>query len=536
MPFSYRVEVKRGRVERLLEVAEGRVPLPADVLRAVEGSLINPGPVATWQWLQLELLLLLVLAFKRRSREERRRLLDDPWAFRDFVDEVEEPTQPAQRLTLLYLAFPDVFARVVSQDALKKISKAFAEELGDEATGEPVRDAATLAARLPSNSPIGVDFYDEPYKSRWSPDPAPSNTPDEVQGDTEQAPAGNVDVRLPNASTDLAEELLVDRCWLQECVELLRDRPQLIFYGPPGTGKTYVAQALARRLADGRRDNVRLVQFHPAYSYEDFVEGYRPQVGEGGRVDLKLVAGPLRRLAKEAEQRPDELFVLVVDEINRGNLAKIFGELYFLLEYRQERVQLMLSRDGAGFRLPPNLLLLGTMNTADRSIALVDAAMRRRFAFVELSPAVEPTRGLLHRWLAEKKRDDEPARLLDALNERIDDPDMRVGLVPHARRRLRRWRARAHLAHAGPAAARGAPLRRRHRRRGALRPEHVAQGPGPRHVAGAGGCGVVGRTGGAGRRGGWLSTCSSSTSWRHPARSTCRTRRWRTWRLPTSSC
>jgi 5-methylcytosine-specific restriction protein B len=116
---------------------------------------------------------------------------------------------------------------------------------------------------------------------------------------------------------------------------------------------------------------------------------------------------------------------LVIDEINRANLAKVFGELYFLLEYRNRSVRLIYSGDD--FALPPNLFVIGTMNTADRSIASVDAAMRRRFAFVELSPRTEPTSGLLRRWLTREGRDDEPARLLEALNARIDNPDFRIG-------------------------------------------------------------------------------------------------------------
>jgi 5-methylcytosine-specific restriction protein B len=116
---------------------------------------------------------------------------------------------------------------------------------------------------------------------------------------------------------------------------------------------------------------------------------------------------------------------LIIDEINRANLAKVFGELYFLLEYRKKSVRLTYS--GEEFALPRNLFVIGTMNTADRSIALVDAAMRRRFAFVELSPRVEPTRRLLWRWLESEEKDTEPADLLDALNARIDDADFRIG-------------------------------------------------------------------------------------------------------------
>lgn len=245
---------------------------------------------------------------------------------------------------------------------------------------------------------------------------------------------------LPDATPELAAGLnMPDAGWLQDCVELLRATPQLIFHGPPGTGKTYIALALARHLAGASgATNVRLVQFHPAYAYEDFFEGIRPRLGggkdsgeDGGGLGYDLVRGPLRKLADEAERRPAEVFVLVIDEINRGHLAKIFGELYFLLEYREERVHLLYgSDDGRGFRLPPNLYIIGTMNTVDRSVAYMDAAMRRRFSFVELHPDTPPVSGVLEAWLrgrAEKRGEDPAAadvthaRILDEINRMLAD-------------------------------------------------------------------------------------------------------------------
>ncbi|WP_454198094.1 McrB family protein [Nocardia sp. Marseille-Q1738] len=231
---------------------------------------------------------------------------------------------------------------------------------------------------------------------------------------------------LPDATPELADHLHVPQAWLQECIDLLRDRPQLIFYGPPGTGKTYLAQKIARHIApDG---NVTVVQFHPAYSYEDFFEGYRPVPLGNGQIGFDLKPGPLRRIVEKAAENPTAVYVLIIDEINRGNLAKIFGELYFLLEYRNAAIDLMYrSEKDAPFSLPKNLVLLGTMNTADRSIALVDAAIRRRFAFVPLHPEESPVNEVLRGWLAAEGRDGEVADLLDALNRRIEDPDFKIG-------------------------------------------------------------------------------------------------------------
>ena len=196
---------------------------------------------------------------------------------------------------------------------------------------------------------------------------------------------------------ELAEELfLTDPVdFLHEIDMLLADKKQVIFQGPPGTGKTYVARTLANHLA-GSEERVTLVQFHPSYSYEDFVQGFRP-TPVNGQPGFELEDGPLLQAAERAREEPSAKHFLVIDEINRGNLAKVFGELYFLLEYRDEKIRLQYQREG--FSLPHNLHIIGTMNTADRSIALVDLALRRRFYFVEFHPDSEPIKGVLRRWL-----------------------------------------------------------------------------------------------------------------------------------------
>ncbi|KRV50214.1 AAA family ATPase [Wenjunlia vitaminophila] len=233
---------------------------------------------------------------------------------------------------------------------------------------------------------------------------------------------------LPDITDVLAADLLVhDRAWLEEIRGLLLDDRQMVFYGPPGTGKTYLAMRLAEFFGGGPAQ-VKIVQFHPSYAYEDFFEGFRPvEDPETREVAFRLTAGPLRELADLASREGNRHIphFLIIDEINRANLAKVFGELYFLLEYRKKSVRLTYSGDD--FALPPNLFVIGTMNTADRSIALVDAAMRRRFAFVELSPRAEPTAGLLARWLQREGKAPGPAHLLDALNARIDDADFAIG-------------------------------------------------------------------------------------------------------------
>jgi 5-methylcytosine-specific restriction protein B len=242
----------------------------------------------------------------------------------------------------------------------------------------------------------------------------------------ESTPVTKPEAQLSPVTAALAEELYIhDVAWLQEVADLLADKRQLVLYGPPGTGKTFLATRLARHLAGGEQA-VKLVQFHPSYTYEDFFEGYRPRPSAGGQLTFELRPGPLRDLADRAREDQQTPYILVIDELNRANLAKVFGELYFLLEYRNESIGLQYSPDDK-FDLPRNLFLIGTMNTADRSIALVDTAMRRRFAFVEMHPREEPVRGLLRRWLARNGYDDQPARLLDALNEQLADREYAIG-------------------------------------------------------------------------------------------------------------
>ena len=240
-------------------------------------------------------------------------------------------------------------------------------------------------------------------------------TSDDREQTTEEGDPSRTEPDLP----DLAEEVFLPVDFLEGIDTLLKDKKQVIFQGPPGTGKTYVAQKLAKCLA-GSKERVTLVQFHPSYAYEDFVQGFRPASTGNGQVGFELRDGPLLRAAERARQEPNADHFLVIDEINRGNLAKVFGELYFLLEYRDEAMSLQYS--DKPFSLPRNLYIIGTMNTADRSIALVDLALRRRFYFVEFHPDDEPVRDVLHDWLAVKSPDMEwVADVVKNVNEKLKD-------------------------------------------------------------------------------------------------------------------
>ena len=265
-----------------------------------------------------------------------------------------------------------------------------------------------LRHRLDAQSLVWLSNYDE----FW-------NLP---SGDEHIPPLPPSPLSLPDLD-DLAEELHLPVNFLENIESLLDDKKQVIFQGPPGTGKTYVARALANHLA-GSKDRVTLVQFHPSYAYEDFVRGFRPAL-VNGQPGFELKDGPLLQAAERARQDEERnvKHFLIIDEINRGNLAKVFGELYFLLEYRDEAITLQYQRVGEEkFSLPSNLYIIGTMNTADRSIALVDLALRRRFYFVEFHPDDEPVKGVLRRWLEANHPDMEwVADVVERANELLKD-------------------------------------------------------------------------------------------------------------------
>ena len=329
--------------------------------------------------------------------------------------------------------------------------------------------------------------------------------------DDDEAQPDSSRQQLAVALGEAAQDLLCGVEFLNDIVELLEDKGQVILYGPPGTGKTYLAQRLAQALVGSRSSTeavdedwmqrldaycshleqdqkvksgthrsiakrwiefalereldpsawdeslytqfadlnpdwqeitrkthrydllrwcswasdgddsrgggtVALVQFHPAFSYEDFFEGFRPAVDDAGNMTYRLTPGPLVQIAEVARANPKQRYVMVIDEINRANLPRVLGELLFLLEYRDQSIRTQY-RPVEQFSLPENLWFIGTMNTADRSIALIDAAMRRRFHFMPFFPNHGPMRGLLHRWMRQNSRNDEwIARLVDQVN------------------------------------------------------------------------------------------------------------------------
>ena len=352
--------------------------------------------------------------WKELPAERQKELLQDPWAFKSFTTSIDfrsDLIKPvpnrtrAQQEGLLHLVFPDTFEAIVAADAKRRIANTFSEYI-TEPTDDVDQKLQQIRPNLETKHGISSHlFYRGPVKSQWDgtgpPPPPPPPPSDGLEA--------------------LADELLLPVDFLKEAQALLEDKKQVIFQGPPGTGKTYVARALAKHLADGDDGRVTLVQFHPSYAYEDFVQGFRPKSDGQG---FELRDGPLRRAAEAAEKDKDKdiKHFLVIDEINRGNLGKVFGELYFLLEYRDEEIQLQYS--DKSFKMPKNLYIIGTMNTADRSIALVDLALRRRFAFVEFRPDKEPISKVLGLWLQDNAPDLAwVAGVVDQANKKLKERD-----------------------------------------------------------------------------------------------------------------
>ena len=210
-----------------------------------------------------------------------------------------------------------------------------------------------------------------------------------IDADVEDAePGSSIEDTEPYDITDAIGDLFLEETQFQRILDSLALRKNLILQGPPGVGKTFIARRVAwclMRRTDSR--SIEMVQFHQSYAYEDFVQGWRPT--ETGGFELRN--GVFFEFCKRAERNPDTPFVFIIDEINRGNLSRIFGELLMLIEAdkrgSKHSIPLTYSPSGERFSVPENVHLLGLMNTADRSLAIVDYALRRRFAFETLQPA-----------------------------------------------------------------------------------------------------------------------------------------------------
>ncbi len=217
---------------------------------------------------------------------------------------------------------------------------------------------------------------------------------------------------------------MLDEQRLRLIISAINRKRQIILTGPPGTGKTHLAQNLANYLTSETDGLIETIQLHPAYTYEDFMQGLRPIADKNGQLTYKMMPGRFLDFCDRARQCHSNS-VLIIDEINRANLSAVFGELLYLLEYRDRTIKLATSK--ASFSIPSNVYIIGTMNTADRSIALVDHALRRRFAFIELAPDYS----ILKQWHEREQTGFNPDGLiaiLEQINTTINDKNYAIGI------------------------------------------------------------------------------------------------------------
>lgn len=413
-------ETKRDQIRQVWEWSGSVLPDNHWALGEVLAKgVVNPGRAYnTYRWRECRFFITTMISWFSHSSVDRKALLTDPWGFAEWL-ETQEYCQGRQfRHAFLFLLFPDEFEPIMSQNHKEKIVNAFLKKWNwnlptnhrdSIATDQALRKITEqLQLEYPDTE---VNFYNSQFKDVWQPSqppPQPSSATQEKTGtkslksvlprpqlppSDKTAISPEVRETAPLVTSYSIDNILTDGCFLERekletILERLRDKKNLILQGPPGTGKTWLAKKLAF-VVIGERDEekIRPVQFHPNLSYEDFVRGWRPS-GDG---KLDLVDGPFLQMINTAKDDPESKYAIIIEEINRGNPAQIFGEMLTLLESdkRNENEALELSyrkREGERVFIPENLYVIGTMNVADRSIAMVDFALRRRFAFVDLEP------------------------------------------------------------------------------------------------------------------------------------------------------
>ena len=238
-------------------------------------------------------------------------------------------------------------------------------------TGEWEHPGNAVAKRLTDISPYTE--YVEKLNAIFSAD---------VMEEDEDAPEI---IYPPYTSEDFLSEVYMTKEDYDILVAVLMGKKNIILQGAPGVGKTYAAKRLAYSIMGEKdKERVMMVQFHQSYSYEDFIMGFRPSA-----TGFELKKGAFYNFCKKAEEDSDNEYFFIIDEINRGNLSKIFGELFMLIETDKRGIELQLLYSDEKFSVPENVYIIGMMNTADRSLAMLDYALRRRFSFIDLKPGFE---------------------------------------------------------------------------------------------------------------------------------------------------
>jgi 5-methylcytosine-specific restriction protein B len=403
-------------IEEVVAPLRPPVALTSEVIDAFAEGVFNGGPA--WnsrRWAQLSFLVEFAEHFKRQDPTGRTETATDHKALRNVVMNSPGHHEPAQRQALLYLFQPRYYLPIVSNQHRSTLRNTFSQYLPDGPSSDLDADLRMIIDTIEADAGGPVDVYDDTWRPKWLP-----------KAPTEPKPSGKQEDSTADSASDArpysVADIIADGCFhstqrLHKMLDHWQDNQNLVLQGAPGTGKTWLARRLAQALIGSQAPGaIRSVQFHPNTSYEDFVRGWRPT--SGGH--LVLTEGALLQHAELARTLPDVPHVLIVEEINRGNPAQAFGEMLTLIEKSKrnpdDALTLSYPRfDGEQYYLPDNLYLLGTMNIADRSLALVDLALRRRFSFETIEPALTDAWAA---YLAEKLPNDD-AGLVETIRSRI---------------------------------------------------------------------------------------------------------------------
>lgn len=344
------------------------------------------------------------------------------------VDKVKEPTNYSSvkrhcPFVKIDASVWEVFLNLENHSSLKK---AIGERVDPAEFQSSLFDSSTLTSTQDHKSPRENEYDSlSPLQESSTKNADDNISPENLRfSDEEQIDSKNHDDLFQETYTlnEVFNATNIALSILEKWNNLLNRKKQIIFYGPPGTGKTFIAQQIAKHLIGGGNGFQELVQFHPAFTYEDFIQGIRPQLNQDGLIEFQNVKGRFLEFCDKARNR--DCCVLIIDEINRANLSNVFGELMYLLEYRGKNVRLS---SGIFFNIPDNVRIIGTMNTADRSIALVDYALRRRFAFISLAPDYD----LLRSYHEQQNTNFSIENLIEVLqdvNRSISDPKFEIGI------------------------------------------------------------------------------------------------------------
>ena len=392
-------EKKRQNIKAIWEFSGDDLPESKYLRDEVLDGVGHPGRDFNQRvWDELQFCALFPREFKKEPEEKREEVLKDAWKFDQWISLIDGAEKRKARHMALYLIFPDCFEKIFVSGQRRKIISLFTGLAYDQIKNMSLveMDKRIFAiredyeARYPKRD---LDFYSPPLSDVWGHRGGRGKQrlgADERISKDSASQHGNASAERDSNYTeqDALEGLFLPEDEFREMLGTLRAKRNIILQGPPGVGKSFVCKRLGYALMGCKDENrLSMIQFHQSYSYEDFVQGYRPS-GDGG---FFLKNGVFHQFCEMAAGDPSNDYVFIIDEINRGNLSKIFGEILLLIESDKRgpkwAVPLTYSEGNDDtFHVPENLYLIGLMNTADRSLALVDYALRRRFTFLELKP------------------------------------------------------------------------------------------------------------------------------------------------------